>query len=156
MNGTLSFFKFVMGAMISAQLGIWFLMKLMVLRNLLTFLILWGQTNVRIASTCFWFGWNPLYFKRKPRNLTLWEQSSLLSRFTCIPASFRSWKIMLRTLRCSASFCPCHERYCRCMAWVCFLALVRIFQPFATGRCLLLVSCPSEGHSTQKIQVLSQ
>ena len=59
-------------------------MKLMVPRNYLTFLRVWGCEILRIAL---------IWVSRKPRIFTTLEQSFFLLRFTCIPASLSHWKI---------------------------------------------------------------
>ena len=81
--------SFVIGAMISAWFRIWFLIKWIVSRKPLTFLTLWGWASLRITSIHFFVGWNLVYFKQNPRNLTSNKQSSLLLRLTCISLSLR-------------------------------------------------------------------
>ncbi len=55
-NGISFLVSHVMGSMITARLGIWFLMKLIVPRKVHVFLRFVGGASLRMASMCFFIG----------------------------------------------------------------------------------------------------
>ncbi len=133
----------VIGLQISACPMIWFLMKLIVLRNPRTCLTFLGNWIFKIASTCEGSGLYPVRLSSKPNYSNDAWQKRLFSVLICIPTLMwealelcREFQYVLRTCR------LWNEGCCQCRGTAYSFPCVWKDWPFKLGRYLKLAWLP--------------